>query len=263
MADSRFLDRLRDLSRQASHQGIIVSTRFLSPAEQTEATIWLKKNRTPHTFFGGLPDAERKVCFILPDDLDVPGFPADPQDVLPAEEIADTLTALRLSVQPRLGKEPPGHRDYLGSLLGLGIERDQMGDIIVDGQAATVLVLNRMAVFIQMNLTQVGSQSVQIEPVGLDEIKRGEQTVTTLRITVASLRLDKIVASGFNLSRTDAADIIRSGQVQLNWVVELRPDADVPIGATISLRGHGRIRLASEAGMSRKDRHILILEQYL
>jgi RNA-binding protein YlmH len=104
---------------------------------------------------------------------------------------------------------------------------------------------------------------VQIEPIGLDEIKAGEQTLTTLRITVASLRLDKIVASGFGLSRTDAADIIRSGQVQLNWVVELRPDADVPIGATISLRGRGRIRLASEVGLSRKDRHILILEQYL
>lgn len=263
MADSRLLDRLRDLSRQASHQGIIVHTRFLSPAEQTEATIWLKKNRTPHAFFGGLPAAERKVCFILPDDVTVPGFLADAQDVLPEEEIADTLTALRLSVQPRLGKEPPGHRDYLGSLLGLGIERDQMGDILVDGQAATVLVLTRMAVFIQTNLTQVGSQPVQIEPIGLAEIKRGEQTLTTLRITVASLRLDRIVASGFGLSRTDAADIIRTGQVQLNWVVEQRPDADVPIGATISLRGRGRIRLASEAGLSRKDRHILILEQYL
>ena len=263
MADTRLLDRLRDLARQASHQGIIVHTRFLTPAEQAEASIWLKKNRAPHAFFGGLPEAERKVCFILPDDLDVPGFLADPQDVLSEEEIADTLTALKMTAPARLGKTPPGHRDYLGSLLGLGIERDQMGDILVDGHEATVLVLNRMAVFIQTNLTQVGSQQVQIDPIGLDVIKAGEQTFSTVRITVASLRLDKIVASGFSLPRTDAADLIRAGQVQLNWTVELRPDQDVPIGGTISLRGHGRIRLASEEGLSRKDRHILILERYL
>ncbi|MDW7659256.1 MAG: hypothetical protein SCM11_18980, partial [Bacillota bacterium] len=62
---------------------------------------------------------------------------------------------------------------------------------------------------------------------------------------------------------TAMAELIRSGAVRVNWQEELRPDRDVPIGAVISLRGHGRIRLAEEQGLSRKDRHILMIERFL
>jgi RNA-binding protein YlmH len=248
------LERLHDLADQAADQGYLTHTRFLTPAEQTEAAIWLRKNRVRHVFHGGYEGAERQVCFLLPDYLDEANFDA-----------AEVITALHLAT-PRSGRPTAGaaltHRDYLGSLLGLGINRDQLGDILVGEGEATVLVLASMVLFIENHLQQIGSLPVTMQPIALTAITVPARAFTTMRITVASLRLDKIAASGFGISRTEMADFIRSGQVQLNWVEEQRPDQPVPIGATISLRGHGRIRLASEEGLSRKDRHILVLEKY-
>lgn len=251
MADPHLIDRLRELAGQAAGQGFVTHTRFLSPAERQEAAGWLKKNRAAHAFSGGFPGAERQVCFLLPDYL------ADIE--LPDSEVEETIHALRLQCSPRVAA--PGHRDYLGSLLGLGIRRDQLGDILVDGHAATVLALAAMAPFITSQLERVGSVAVTLETVALSSIVVPEKAVEELRITVASLRLDKVAACGFGLSRTETAELIESGAVQLNWQETLRPDQPVPIGSTISLRGHGRIRLAREEGLSRKDRHILILER--
>lgn len=227
-------------------------TRFLSPAEQTEADIWLNKKQIPHVFFGGYAEAERQVCFLVPE------YQADCGPT--AAEKAEALAALRLQAPARAA--PPSHRDYLGSLLGLGIRRDQLGDILVDGNEATVLVLASMADYIAGQLERIGSLPVKITSISLADIKAAERTFSSIRITVASLRLDKILAAGFGLPRTEAADLIRSGSVQLNWREELRPDQNVPVGAVISLRGSGRIRLAGEEGLSRKDRHILMIEKY-
>lgn len=270
MSEQQLSNRLRDLSQQAFNQGLVTNTRFLSPAEQSEAEIYLKKIHASYILSGGYKGAERQICILLPDVMDAVGAEdvANPVDAPNAEslfsrgKIGEIIAALRLAV-PSRPSLPPGHRDYLGSLLGLGIERDQLGDILVDGHEATVLVLARMAGFILNSLTQVGSLQVQAELVPLHEITVPEQSFKTIRITVASLRLDKIISCGFGLSRTDAADMIRSGLVQLNWLVELRPDRDVAMGSTLSLRGHGRIRLVREEGLSRKDRHILILELFL
>lgn len=253
MPDAHLIERLRELAEQAASQSFVTHTRFLSPAEQHEAAAWLKRNRAAHAFSGGFDGAERQVCFLLPDYLAESGLSED--------ELSETIQALRLVGSLRV--ESPSHRDYLGSLLGLGIRRDQIGDIVVGEHEATALVLASMAPFIRSQLERVGSASVQIEPIALTDIKVTERNVVQVRITVASLRLDKIAASGFGLSRTETAELIESGAVQLNWQEEKRPDQPVPIGAVISLRGHGRIRLASEEGLSRKDRHILVLERYL
>lgn len=252
MPDQHLFDRLRDLAEQAADQGFLTYTHFLSPAEQNEAGIWLKKNHVRHVFSGGFDGAERQVCFLLPDYL------ADSE--LAGTDVAEVITALRLQAPAR--SAPPGHRDYLGSLLGLGIRRDQLGDVLVQENTATVLVLTSLAAFIETSLERVGAATIRIEPVPLAEIAAVARTFTLLRVTVASLRLDKIAACGFGLSRSEMADEIRSGAVQVNWIEERRPDQEIAIGTVISLRGQGRIRLASEEGLSRKDRHILTIERY-
>lgn len=243
------IERLRDLARQASEQGFVTHTPFLSPAEQAEADIRLKKSQVRYRLTGGYPDAERRICLLLPEDL-----AADDSDP------ADFITALQLQLQSRSAQA--GHRDYLGSLLGLGIRRDQLGDILVAGPGATVFVLAAMAGFISRSLTRIGAASLTIQPIALADVTIPERQGVQIRITAASLRLDKIAAAGFNIPRTDMAELIRSGQVQVNWVAEQRPDQLVPLGAVITLRGRGRIRLLREEGLSRKDRHILVLECY-
>jgi RNA-binding protein YlmH len=251
--DPHLIDRLKDLSRQASDRGFLTHTGFLTPAEQAEAGIWLKKNKADYQMNGGYAGAERQICFLLPDYL------AGTQ--LAEADLSETIGVLNLETASR--SATLSHRDYLGSLLGLGIRRDQLGDILVREHGATVLLLTSLAPFVETQLERVGSLPVKIETIALAAIVPSVRSATTLRITVASRRLDKVAACGFGLSRADMAEMIRSGSVQVNWREEQRPDQEIPIGAVISLRGHGRICLLREEGLSRKDRQILIIEKYL
>jgi RNA-binding protein YlmH len=251
--DNHLIDRLQDLAMQSTRQDCLTHTTFLTPAEQAEAIAWLRKNQNQFVLTGGYEEAERKVCFMLPSYLAGGG--------LPDEELNQTLSAVNLQVSS-FGRQV-NHRDYLGSLLALGIRRDQIGDILVQEHAAVVVVMNGIVPLIQRELTRIGSLSVKVLTMKLQDMVASDRPVESRRITAASLRLDKIAASGFGLSRTAMADLIRAGAVRVNWQEELRPDRDVPIGAVISLRGYGRIRLAEEQGRSRKDRHILIIERFL
>jgi RNA-binding protein YlmH len=251
--DNHLIDRLQDLAMQSTRQDSLTHTTFLTPAEQAEAIAWLRKNQNQFVLAGGYEEAERKVCFLLPSYLAGGG--------LPDEELNQIMSAVNLQVSS-FGRQV-NHRDYLGSLLALGIRRDQIGDILVQEHAAVVVVMNGIVPLIQRELTRIGSLSVKVLTMKLQDMVASDRPVESRRITAASLRLDKIAASGFGLSRTAMADLIRAGAVRVNWQEELRPDRDVPIGAVISLRGYGRIRLAEEQGRSRKDRHILIIERFL
>jgi len=259
MAEPYLTERLRDLADQAENQGFVTHSAFLSPAERAEAEIWLKKNRIPHLLSGGFPDAERQAVFFLPEYMAAAGTA---EASLSEEILPDAVTALRLDTPVR-SASCPSHRDYMGSLLGLGIKRGQMGDILVQDHSAVVLVLAGIAGFIEAHLANIGGLSVTVTPVPLSSVTAAVRSCESIRMTAASMRLDKIAAAGFGLSRTEMADLIHSGAVQVNWKEETRPDQNVPIGAVISLRGYGRIRLVSEEGLSRKERHILILERYL
>lgn len=118
--DPHLIDRLKDLARQASDRGFLTHTGFLTPAEQAEAAIWLKKNKADYQLSGGYDGAERQVCFLMPDYL--------AGTRLSGADLAETIIALNLATSSRSAS--PSHRDYLGSLLGLGIRRDQLGDIL-------------------------------------------------------------------------------------------------------------------------------------
>ena len=254
--DKLALNRLEDLAEQARRHDYPTHSTFLTPVEQTEAAGFLRARKIPHVFSGGYEAAERKVCFILP-----PGW---------SEEQAEpetTMIALRIKPAVQRG-QPAGsgksltHRDYLGSLLGLGIRRDQIGDLLVDDSQATALVLATIAPLIRLELNQVGANTVSVDSVPLSGLEIPDRGESIIRITAASMRFDKIAAAGFNVSRNDMAEWIRAGQVQLNWRPEERPDRLLAIGDVISLRGYGRIRIKEEQGKSRKDRHILVLEKY-
>ena len=263
LPDKMALDRLEDLAEQARRRGYPTHTFFLTPTEQSEASAFLHRRKIPHILDGGLDDVERKVLFLMPD-----GWRDDPDDTARVEPVVcETIAALKLSIpsgrfQSVSAKDHLSHRDYLGSLLGLGIRRDQVGDILVTDDGATVFVLATLLPLLLQEWTQVGAKPVHLEVIDLDSVAIVEREPELVRMTAASLRLDKIAAAGFHIPRTTMADWIRSGQVQLNWRVEQRPDAILKVGDVISLRGHGRLRLQAEQGKSRKDRHILQLERF-
>lgn len=256
LPDKLALNRLEDLAEQARRHDYPTHTAFLTPVEQSEAANFLRARKIPHVLQGGYDAAERKVCFLLPT-----GWTDD------QAEPETAIIALRIKPITKRGlasgsNSPLTHRDYLGSLLGLGIRRDQIGDILVDDSQATALIIATILPLIRNELNQVGANPVSVDTVPLSGLEIPDRGQSIIRITAASMRFDKIAAAGFNVSRNDMAEWIRAGQVQLNWRAEERPDRLLAIGDVISLRGYGRIRIKEEQGKSRKDRHILVLEKY-
>jgi RNA-binding protein YlmH len=241
-----FVERVLDWVWLSSHRYQAVLTPFLDPRQQWIAETLTR--REPDLIFladGGTEGAERKRAVIGPEALMTdPGF---------------GLAFLRLK-KARGGMLE--HSDVLGALLGLGLKREKVGDIFPHEEGADVVVAEELLDFVSMQLTQVGREHVTV-----DVIERGELAVCKDRgemrdISVASLRLDAVVAEGFRLSRAKAADLIRSGKCCLNWKLSDRPDELVGEGDVISLRGYGRACVESIGGISKKGRVRMKLEVF-
>ena len=153
----------------------------------------------------------------------------------------------------------PGHRDYLGAILGLGIRRAWIGDILVSGSTAYVFCLPSVEGHV-LTLEKVGRCGVKTAPMALADVPAPERKTKTVTFTVKSLRFDAAVAGLFGLSRTVAAERIRAGLASLNDAECLRPDAPVHAGDILSLRGCGKGAVTDEGGLSRKGRQFITAE---
>lgn len=225
---------------------MLTSTAFLDAAQCAEAAREFA--HTKHLLYGGYEDAERRVMVFLPDYF----------DALPAED--DPLALLRVRI-PK-GSRELTHRDYLGSILALGVDRSVVGDILVRPDGADIVVLASMAEFFRMNYTQAGRASLSAEILPVCELASAEIHTTFKKDTVASLRLDNIVSSAFDLSRAKAQEAVKGGIVFVNGFVCEKPDASVAEGDKLVLRGKGKVVLAEIGKTTRKDRIFITLELY-
>lgn len=249
MENDELIRRFEDLAQRADRRGVVAGTGFLTPAEQHALRTWLSaRPDIPAVMTGGREGCERQAAFFLPEWMPTEDF--DP---------AEYLRALR--IEALFGT--PGHRDYLGAALGLGIQREWLGDILLDGSTACVFCLPSVEPLLREELTKVGRIGVTVSPLPLSEAPMPERKVRALSFTVKSLRLDAVASSLFGLSRTAAAELIRLGAASLNYAECLRPDAPVKEGDVISLRGRGKGAVTAVGGRSRKDRLFVEAEVYL
>jgi RNA-binding protein YlmH len=247
------LARLLDRRALAEERGIPGVSGFLSPAEQVSARALLTA-LPPLTWFfsGGFPDAERRAALFLPDWLDEETFTGG----------ADfPLCAFSVTVPPQAAGTLT-HRDYLGSLTGLGLTREKIGDILVRERGAQVLLLRDVAGIVSDQWESVGRYPLTQEPLPLSGVTAGAQSVQKIRDTVASLRLDAVLSAGFLIQRSRAAQLVTSGRVLLNHNLCEKPDKTVAEGDVLSCRGLGKCVLKSARGHSKKGRVILELERY-
>ena len=245
MTDNDYLRRIDDLKNRCERAGILTHTTFLTPAEQAQAEQVLQRSGCRYDFHGGGADCERKVLFFLPDWQEEPA---------PAE-IIDAI-----SFQASFGS--PGHRDYLGALLALGVRRQWLGDIRIDGQNAWVFCLHTVTAQL-LTLEQAGRVSVKAKQLSLEEVPAPLVQRKALSFTVQSLRLDAVLGELFSISRSSAAKRIAEGAVSLNYLPCLKPDAQVQPGDVISLRGMGKGAITALGGQSRKGRQYVHAERYL
>ena len=227
--DRTLLARVLDRAKQASERNIPAATDFLSPAQQAQA-------------------AERAVLLFLPDWM-------DPSDAGAYSPIRCLRAAFREG-------ENLTHRDFLGSLMGMGIVREKIGDILVGPDSADVLVLDTVAEFLAQSWESAGRVKLrvaEIDPgcVHIPEIRREER-----RDTVSSLRLDAVCSTGFRMARGKAAALIESGRVQLNWRECTKPDRTVSEGDTVSARGFGKFELTEVGALTKKGRIPITVQCY-
>ena len=245
---ARVLDKL-ELARNRDVPG---HTGFLSPHERAVVEGLIRaEGWPPHLFSGGFPDAERTVCAFLPQWLEGEDWLAG-GEYNPIRALRCTWTGGKLT-----------HRDFLGSILGLGLDREKVGDLLVGEGTCDVLVLEEIADFLVFHLDQAGRVKLKTAPLPLDRLEPPEVQVKTIRDTVSSLRLDAVAASGFSLSRGRAAELISSGKFQLNHRECTKPDHPVAEGDVMSCRGLGKCAVKAVGGMSKKGRILIELERYI
>ena len=245
MENHELLRRAEDLRERCERTASVTHTGFLSPAERYEIECWAR--HTPDCtllFHGGGADCERTVGFFLPEWL-------EPADFDPAE----TLRAIRLTAH--FGQ--PGHRDYLGALLGMGIGREWLGDVQVKENVAYLFCLESVARHL-LSIEKVGRCGVTAEEVALETVPAPERVVKAKSFSVQSPRLDAVAAGMFDLSRTECARQIAAGNLSLNYRETLKTDLPVKEGDVISLRGAGKGKVTGTGGLSRKGRLFVYAE---
>ena len=211
------LARVLDQMDRAANRSIPCATQFLSPAQRAALEPLIAACGRPRCLFhGGYEGAEGTVGVFLPDWQEAEDWDA-------AEELAAIQCAY-----PPTGAELT-HRDLLGGLMGIGLTREKVGDILAGESAAQIVCMKEAA------------------PI----------------ISVSPPRLDAVLASGFSLARAKAADAVTGGRVSVNHRECLKPDRPVEEGDVLTCRGLGKCVLKTVGGQSRKGRIIIEIERYL
>ena len=228
--------RLSELALRASYTGRAQFTHFLEPAAERDALSAAHAAGAQVRFFGGYDGAERRVA----------AFYAE----VPPEDGEYPLQALALRWNAKFASAQ--HRDLLGAL----------GDVALSNRPgeAYLFCLNEIAAYIAANLESAGRAKLTVSPA--ESVDVAEPEGTELRVTVQSLRLDAVLAAGYNLSRAEAQKLIAAGLVKLNHAPELRGDAKLEAGSLLSARGYGRLRVDEIQGESRRGRTVLKLFRY-
>lgn len=241
--DDCFLAHLRDLTRSANQSGAPRFTTFLTPGE-IALLPQVRQSGVAQTLWGGWTDAERKMLCLHPDTY------APELDAFPLSCVAITYRR----------QDTLSHRDLLGAVLALGLERAVVGDILVDEGCAHLFACNTAASLLCEQLCRVGRVGVHTERTTFD----GSYTrrFEPLDGTVASLRLDAVVRLAVSRSREQAAALISAQAVAVNGITVTSASAAVHTGDILSIRGAGKFSVADVSGPTKKGRLHITLNKY-
>ena len=247
--DRVLLAKLWDKINSGMRKNIIASTGFLSPRELEMARFLFGNEEDLHRF-GGYADAERKMLVYLPDYLDESSLTDEDSPVV----------CLRATFYEG---DAPNHRDFLGALMGAGISRESVGDICVGKGYCDFFVTAQMAPYILQNFTGAGRTKLHLNQIPLDQVQIAPPETKQIKDTLASLRLDSVIAAGFRMGRSQAIQYINAGKAAIDGLPCEKPDKAIDEGARISVRGLGKIRLTSVNGQTKKGRISVVIDRYV
>ena len=243
--DTLLQARFIELAQRAERQNRTLYSPFLSLAQID--LLYRCRNRLccPFTLFGGHDACERRMAAF--------GFDLAPE----------AFPIARLHIAPRSEKfaQALSHRDFLGTMLGLGIKRETIGDIFVYNSGAYVFCTDVMAPYLCEHLTLVNRTSVQCDKVTCipdDCLPKPQYR----RINIASARLDAMAAAVFPLSRSQCSALAAQKKLFLNSRIVTDASRIVPEGAIVSVRGFGRFRYLGPEKSTRKQRLLVGVEVF-
>lgn len=155
------------------------------------------------------------------------------------------------------------HRDVLGALMGLGIKREIIGDIIMCGHGCQIIIDSSLSGFIMQDFNMIGAASVTVSSLPLSEIAPREEKTKEIKTTVSALRLDVVAAAGFGTSRTTMSDEIGVGKLKVNWQDAKNSAKSIKVGDIISMRGRGRVEVCEVLGQTKKGRISILLKRFM
>ena len=247
--DRLLLAKLWDKINAGIRKNIPASTCFLSPRE-LELARFLFGEEPGLYAFGGYEEAERRMLCWLPEYLD-------------ASALTDSDSPLVCLRATFWDDDTPSHRDFLGALIGAGIAREALGDICVGKGSCDFFVTAEIAPYILQNFTSAGRTHLHLEQIEPDQVQILEPEVKEIRDTVASLRLDSILSSGFRIGRSQATQYIHAGKAAIDGLPCETPDKEDQEGMKISVRGLGKIKIRSVNGLTKKGRISVVIDRYV
>ncbi len=246
------LARVLDKLEESEQKNIPKNTKFLNEQERVLVERMMASiGNTSHLFFGGYEGAMRTILIFLPDYMKPEKITEDgicPLAFIQAEYSADNKIS---------------HRDFLGSLMGAGIKRETVGDILVGEVSCDIVVLKEVLPYLMANFELVGRVKVKTAIITAELLKVPEEKSVLIKDTVASMRLDNVVTSGFSVSREKAGEYVKAGRVSLNFLECSKADKLVSEGDAISLRGMGKIKLQQIGIQTKKGRTAIVVKKYI
>lgn len=247
--DKVLLAKVWDKITAGMQKNIPASTCFLSQRE-LEMTRYLFGSPEGLVSYGGWDEAQRRILVYLPEYLD--------ENYLSSED--SPLACLHAEFYEG---DNPTHRDFLGALMGAGIARETVGDILVGNHSCDFFVSAEIAPYLLQNFESAGRTKLSLKQISPEQICVPEPEIQEIRDTVASLRLDSVVSSGFRVSRGVAGQQIAAGRASINGLPCVKPDRLIEEGATIAVRGLGKIQLKTVNGQTKKGRISVVIHRYL
>ncbi len=219
---------------------------FLSDTEQDILTERIKKNKNIfYSFWGGSDNCERKYLGLFPYEYYV-------NDDFPIEAIKFIYNK-NYKLQ---------HKDFLGTILSQGLKREVVGDIIIEEGCTVVFVQKNISSIILSQVSKIGGIGVSLSVIDGSDITI-EKHYETINRTITSMRLDCVVSSLTNVSRTKSALLIKSGKVFINGIEVYDNDKIINIGDKITIRGIGKFIYDNNDGATKKDRLKVVFKKYV
>lgn len=248
------LAKLNDKIRLCKTKNKLVNTEFLNMYQENIIRKELERIKAKnYTLTGGYSEAESKILIMYPEKI--------------TEEMAkENITSIIKVIKIQLPNEQKGkyqHRDYLGTIMQFGLERERIGDIIVYEDEAYVIVLSENAQYIKDSLqTTKKFKKSKIEIIDIVEMKVKKPEFEEIKISVSSQRLDNFISEICKISRSETTRLIASELVSINCKIGTKQTKTVEIGDILIIRGKGKFIVSDFLDINRKGKQVVIVKKY-